>query len=200
MEEIPYYASIHSKRHLDFFCIITILASGCQQQEILTANNKSVMTNALNEKIGWLHGNCIAIKKKILQSGEKLTVISLGESQFLYEAEIIEPTQSSEKCFALLEGRKDVNVAEGYYFYKVTPPKQGKLNLGIGLIDLKPKIYKKNEMIYGDINGDGHNNYFTQCSTSEGVQFNIWSDGIYKGDPIWSGYYYLDYTTEENCP
>ena len=54
--------------------------------------------------------------------------------------------------------------------------------------------------IHTDVNSDGHQDYFTECSTSEGVQFNVWSGSPYKGKALWSAYYYLGYDTEPNCP
>jgi hypothetical protein len=54
--------------------------------------------------------------------------------------------------------------------------------------------------VHADLNGDGHEDYFTECSTSEGVQFNIWTDAPYKNKALWSAYYYLGYDVEPNCP
>ena len=103
-------------------------------------------------------------------------------------------------CPALLPDRKDINMAEGYTFYKVSVSKQGMMDLGIALIGIEPALQQSQGIVHGDINGDHHENYFTQCNTSEGIQFSIWSDKAFKGDPIWSAYYYLGYDIESNCP
>ena len=51
-----------------------------------------------------------------------------------------------------------------------------------------------------DLNGDGHKDTFYSCSTAVGIQFSLWDRLAYKSHLIWSGYYYLGYDTEENCP
>jgi hypothetical protein len=50
-----------------------------------------------------------------------------------------------------------------------------------------------------DLTGDGTAETFTQCSTSEGISFSVWSGKPYAGEPLWSGYYYLGYDTEVIC-
>ena len=51
-----------------------------------------------------------------------------------------------------------------------------------------------------DLNGDGVAETFTQCASSEGLWFRVWSGPAYKGTPLWSGYYYLADDTEVTCP
>jgi hypothetical protein len=51
-----------------------------------------------------------------------------------------------------------------------------------------------------DLDGDGTPENFTQCSISEGVSFGVWRGTPYQGVALWSGYYYLGYDTEANCP
>jgi hypothetical protein len=152
-----------------------------------------------NAHIGWLHGNCLAIKAPGLKRGTKLSVVSLGKPQVSLDAEIIQRIESGE-CYALRQERKDVNSSEGNVFYTVVPASKSPLELAIGIIGLKDVLRTTDGTVHVDLNGDGHEDYFTECSTSEGVQFNVWSDAPYKNKALWSAYYYLGYDTEPNCP
>ncbi len=175
--------------------VFSLIILGCQ----LNATENSVIFN-VSDRIGWLHGNCLAIKDSGLKKGTKLTVIKLGKPQSVSEAKILRPVQSGDQCHALLEGRKTVNLSEGNSFYLVTSLDKDDLGLAIGIINPKTTISSTNGMVHTDVNGDGVEDYFTQCSTSEGMSFSIWSKSPYKGEPLWSAYYYLDYDVEANCP
>ena len=154
----------------------------------------------LTAQIGWLHGNCLAIKTLGLKRGTKLSIIALGKPQVSLQAEIIERTESGEECYALRQERKDINMSEGNIFYSVAPASKAPLELAIGIVGLKAGFTATDGTIHTDVNGDGRQDYFTECSTSEGVQFNVWSEAPYKGKALWSAYYYLGYDTEPNCP
>jgi len=41
---------------------------------------------------------------------------------------------------------------------------------------------------------------FSYCAASEGISFDAWSAIPYKSKNLWSGYYYLGYDIESNCP
>ena len=149
--------------------------------------------------IGWIHNNCLAIKNGNLDPGNEVMIVSFEKEQQSYAASIDKKADSNTNCPQLLEDRKAINLTEGYAFYIL---KQGtsKLDLGIGLVGTKPKLQKLNGQITGDINNDALLEYFTQCSSSEGIHFSVWSEKPYQGEPVWTGYYYLGYDIEPNCP
>jgi len=189
------------KNLLLLFCWLFVVSMlGCQHRPQAQSDHGTILKIVSDFNTGWLHGNCLAIKNDRLKGGETFTVIALNEPQTYYEGRVLEKTMSSLACPALLPDRKDTNLAEGYTCYAVALPKQSSLELGIAMVGIEPTLQVTRGIVHGDINGDYHDNYFTQCNTSEGIRFNIWSDEAFKGDPIWSGYYYLGYDTESNCP
>ena len=194
--------STHRTVILTFVLAMTAIVSGCQQQGKSDAKQEKAtkVVADLEHSIGWIHGGCLAIKNKSLADGQKFQMIYLGESQQLHKAKIVRATMSADHCAALKEGRKEINIAQGYSFYEISSTQRNPDGLGLGVIGRPPVLNKSGDVISGDINGDGQSDYFTQCSTSEGVQFNVWSEKIYHQDPIWSGYYYSDYDTVVNCP
>ena len=206
IEHFPFVLSL-SKHSEPFFSnlLISIVLLCATMMAACDSRDRSVQGKLdsgydFNAHIGWLHGNCLAIKAPGLKRGTKLSVVSLGKPQASSEAEIIQRTESGEECYALRQERKDVNSSEGNVFYTVVPASKSRLELAIGIIGLKGGLKTTDGTVHTDLNGDGHEDYFTECSTSEGVQFNVWSDAPYKNKALWSAYYYLGYDTEPNCP
>jgi len=146
------------------------------------------------QRIGWVDRSCLAIANKTLSAGAAITVVSLDDkSTKLLDGRVLGITASSEKCPALLADRRSSNVAEGWSFYELELA--AKVNLGIGVIGEARRVEGGL-----DLDGDGAPEKFTQCATSEGVSFGVWRATPYRGVPLWSGYYYLGYDTEANCP
>lgn len=139
----------------------------------------SVSTHAESEKMGWLHGKCLAIKDPHIPAHSKLSIILLDEPQSVNTGEVLGPATSGEQCYPLLEDRRTANIGTGYSFYLVNTKAQ--VNLAIGSVGK-------------EIDTHGYN--YSYCTTSEGVQFST-SEG---SKTIWSGYYYLGYDSESTCP
>ena len=118
--------STHRTVILIFVLAMTAIVSGCQQQGKSNAKQeKEAKAIAdLEHSIGWIHGGCLAIKNKSLADGQKFQMIYLGESQQLHDAKIVRATMSADHCAALEEGRKEINIAQGYSFYKISSTQQ----------------------------------------------------------------------------
>lgn len=130
-----------------------------------------------DDKVGWLHGNCLAIKKADLLPHQALTIIPLDGDQSADTASIIKKAVTGEDCYPLADDRRDANTANGYDFYLVKSNQD--IGLAIGL--LSPR--KKDEFLY------------SYCMTSEGIKYTVSSDN----KKIWEGYYYLGYDVEPSC-
>lgn len=138
----------------------------------------AVPTQAETEEMGWLHGNCLAIKDSHIPIHSKLSIILLDETQSVNKGEVLGLATSGEQCYPLLEDRRMINVDAGYSFYRVNTKAQ--VNLAIGSVSKGI---------------DTHRYSYSYCTTVEGVQFST-SEG---GKVIWSGYYYLGYDSESTC-
>lgn len=163
------------------FVLLFMALTGCAN----AAYTEGYPTN----KIGWLHGNCLAISNPAMSPGQKISIIVLGDKQETVEGLIVHKTTEAKECYALSEDRKDVNLNQGNTFYLVSASKE--IELGIGLVDLHSKL------------NDEYNNQrnsFGFCSTSEGVQFSVWEGAPYHSKKLWDDYYYFGYDTEANCP
>jgi hypothetical protein len=150
---------------------------------------------SLDSRIGWLHKACFAVKNDSLQPNVALVIVKMDEPQSTIHATVLARTMSDKVCPALLPDRKATNTARGLSFYEVSFPDKQSVELGIGIIGLAT-----NGARGIDVNGDGKVDRFTQCATSEGISFGAWSGTPYEGKPLWSGYYYLGYDAQANCP
>ena len=175
--------------------IAALLLAGIAACSSVRGQNDTRVAASLESTIGWLHKGCFAVKNDALQPKAALVVVKLDEPQTTVPATIVEKTVSSRLCPALLPDRKATNTARGLSFYEVAFQDQQSVELGIGIVGA-PTVGSTGI----DVNKDGKPERFTQCATSEGISFGVWGVIWYEGKPLWSGYYYLGYDTQANCP
>jgi len=137
---------------------------------------------AYESSVGWLHGNCYAIKNSNVLTGDKLTIVQLGKPQIISSASVIGAAKDGEKCFPLLEDRRTVNVDNGYLFYLIDS--EPAINLGIAVVDETIQVNKY---------------VFDYCTTTEGVLYSLKKLNQNNSSNLWQGYYYLGYESEATC-
>lgn len=169
------------------------LISSCSS----TAQDEDVANEVKNfSSVGWLHGNCLSIKTDVDLNAYNLTFVSLDDKQEVTNLKLGDKANTGEACYALLEDRAVINMGDNRRFYIVES--NFPIDLGIGIISASSKAIDVNEVL--DLDSDGAKDTFSYCSTSEGMQFSVWSGEAYKSKLLWSDYYYLGYDTEANCP
>lgn len=162
-----------NKMKLLFLLITSIMVASCSS---LSDRSSADM----DHEVGWLHGNCLAIKNANVPYGHRLTLVHLDDQNIVEESTIGENATDSKECYPLSDDRVGVNKDAGYYFYTIKPKTYA--NLAIGLLStdhISPSESK-----------------FSYCRTTEGINFFI-SRGNSK---IWDAYYYLGYDSEPTCP
>jgi len=136
--------------------------------------------------VGWMQGDCLAIKNDHLMPGTPLQVIPVAQGPAdagrAIAGTVIGAATSGEHCPALLGDRQTVNTASGYSHYQVKL--QPSVQLAIGVIGTRL-----------DAPWIDRSTVFSQCSTGEGVRFDIRTGGHVR----WQGYDYLGYDTEVTC-
>ena len=164
------FSKTNSKSTAYFSMMICLVAlTACSDKMTgKEAAQKMGKTN-ITSQIGWAHNNCIAIKNTAIKAGEKLTLVSFEAEQQLLDGVIVGKTDDGAKCPALLDDRKEINKSEGYTFYVIKT--DNKVNMAIGLIGKNIQFKKVNKLVTADINGDGKQDYFSQCVSSEGIHF-----------------------------
>jgi len=191
--------SFHFSINILTVLFIIFSVSACQKKSSIEPGNIKNSVDGLSKNIGWLHNNCLAIKNDDLKSGDNISIVLLGKKQKFSSSTIDKKIDSSIGCPQILDDRKAINTADGNSFYLIKPA-SNKIDLGIGLVGEVKGLNEINNMVTGDVNNDGKLDYFTECSSSEGIHFSVWSDMPWKGKKLWSSYYYLAYDLEPNCP
>ncbi len=174
--------------------LVCFYITGCSS---VSSPKPEIDQTTLNNKIGWIEDNCFAVKNSNLSSGTEIVIVKLYETQETVMAKIVRKTDSDKECSALVEYRRDVNLWNDQNFYLISSEEP--VIIGIGIIQTKKdKILNAKGIL--DLNKDGVKDALNHCTTSEGIQFNIWEKEAYKSKLIWRGYYYLGYDTESDCP
>jgi hypothetical protein len=146
----------------------------------------------LEMRLGWVTGSCLATANKFLAADSPIRVVSLDDTAPIVDGRVARATASDTICPALLPDRRKQNESKwSFYELKLS----ARVDLGVGVTG------EPNAVTGGlDLDGDGAPEKFTQCASSEGVWFRVWTGPAYHGTPLWSGYYYLGYDTEVTCP
>jgi hypothetical protein len=151
-------------------------------------------------RLGWLDGRCLVTSDAALPAGTRVAVITLGTEQGLAEASVVGPATSGEACVSLSGERQGTVQAEEGLLYEVTDWSSGSATLGIAWIGEPVTIAVTDGRASSDLDADGVDEFFTVCSSSEGLHFGVWRGAPFSGSAVWSGYYYLGYDLEPDCP
>ena len=174
-----------------------LLAVCCALVSACVADDTLVRDTEADLATGWLHGNCLALDDAEVRAGSPVAVVRLGEVQQVVTAKVTGRADGAGECLALLDDRRHANLASGLAFYTIDV--DAEMELGIGVVQTAgSRALTVMELL--DTNGDGRRDGFGRCSTSEGVRFSVWADEVGLGTPLWTGYYYLGYDTEADCP
>jgi len=153
-----------------------------------------------SERIGWLHGSCLAISNPDLAAGTPVALVITGQPQKVQQARINQQTHSAEQCQPLMPGRAAVNAKPGMFFYTLETASLGSTDMGFGIVAPAASSEVVSGLARVDLDQDGHNEVFSSCATTEGIKFAVWTEKAYQGEPRWSGYDYLDYESKPTCP
>jgi hypothetical protein len=126
-------------------------------------------------------GACIAVAETGLAPGTKITIVVRGHDRHV----IAKATVAGPCGVETLAG-------EGYgYAISGAPPAPF---VGVAILG-RPDVRILGERIDVDIDGDGTEETFRSCTSSEGVHLTIWNGRQRR----WHGYHYLGYDTEPTC-
>jgi hypothetical protein len=194
-------------RGVAFLAALVMLASGCDETQIKKhaptpgAQHIAAELLHLEERVGWMHGDCLAIRNGKIQPGTAIQVVLLSKAQEIIDAKATGSVgEPNNECFALLSDRAEINRQDGRFFYKLDIDKQPPNTMAIGLVAASVQARKRDSLVEFDLNNDGVTEHAGTCLTTEGVQFYVSSNAEFDDKALWSDYYYLGYDNKPTCP
>jgi hypothetical protein len=177
------------------------LVTACRREPVSlpAAPAATAATFSFAERVGWIHGRCLAIANHTLARGAPVAVIITDEPQRVQPARLGGRTTDASVCPALLEGRAGINAKSEISFYRLEAEALGPRDIGIAIIDppAMPTVVNGLARLALDPTGE---HVFSSCTTSEGIKYAVWSGQANRGEPRWSGYNYLGYDVTRTCP
>jgi len=148
--------------------------------------------------LGWVDGGCFATAASAPALGSEIRLLWLGAGG-IESTRLASGPLTGDACDARLAGRTGrIGGGLDASFYRVEPdPGNG---VAFGVIGAPSTLRLIDGRSSVDLDGDGKRESFTICSTSEGLQLDVWPDEPRQGVALWSAYYYLGYDLEPTCP
>lgn len=166
------------KKHASLVLILgALLVTACADETQTSAGIAD-----FDSEVGWLHGNCFAIKNTDIADGTELTLMLLDEPKQRVAATVTHSVQTGDVCLPIKTGRTRVNLASGYSFYSVDADVD--IELAIGIVGSSIPMDK-----YA----------FDYCTAEEGILYRLKSAEQGAGRDLWQGYYYLDSDADMTC-
>ena len=178
---------------------VAVLGIGCHGRERSVEQRPSDAQD-LTHALAWLSGACLASPDSALPAGTPFTVVELGTEQVLSKTTVVGPATRDGACARLLtEGFVTVDDRPAA-LYDVTDWTTQLGSTGIAWTGPPTTISLVGGRATGDLDGDGVDETFTVCASSEGLHFAVFDGAPYSGKATWWGYLYLGYDVEADCP
>lgn len=143
---------------------------------------------------------CLRICNPELNLGDKITVLFKGaEKDFgsVRQAHILQKSETScASGDSELGERTDRN---SYYLLRLEGDQEPAVNLGFGMLKQAKKPVLRKGSASVDIDGDGKDEFFRVCASTEGLHLTVWAGEPLKSKRVWHRYYYLGYDVNPDC-
>lgn len=141
---------------------------------------------------------CLTIKNGKLKPGTKLTLIKTWE-------------RPHQRTFGTITGRladactdgPTTGEAEGqlhYYSVDIADKKNAEnFYASFAIVGTYTAKRAKNGAFSFDLDGDGRNENFRDCTSMEGIHMTVWNGAPLKSKRVFHWYFYLRYDTKPTC-
>ncbi len=85
------------------------------------------------------------------------------------------------------------------YLLKLSDKSDTNNGFGIGIVNANAQAKIVKGLATIDLNEDGKDEYFRECTSNEGLHLTVWTGKPLIGKRIWHSYYNFNYDTMPNC-
>ena len=135
---------------------------------------------------------CLSIRNRGLPGGSRIRLIQTSPPQIVSDARVL---RADESCPSIDPAGVDISR------YEIRLAQQENLSglPAIALYGVDASFGKADDLVVSDLDGDGKQEYFRSCASSEGIHFTVWSGKPLQGKLRWRQYLYLGYDVEATC-
>lgn len=158
---------------------------------------QAAAATGLDQKVGVVYRDrenrlFLDIPNNNLQKGTRVVIITLPDRSLFCCAQVGEISSAETQTIqqAIFDNGKTST-----YGLKLHTENNG-VRFGFGLVDSGDA---RSSTVLADLDGDGVEESFRDCTSREGVHLTIWSGEPLKGSRLWHAYFYLTYDTEPSC-
>ncbi|MDV2995354.1 MAG: hypothetical protein N4J56_005008 [Chroococcidiopsis sp. SAG 2025] len=160
---------------------------------MLAFNSQFAVAGSLDRKLGIVvakeHLVCLIASASRLNIGSQVNIVLLSVPQRVVSGII---SGSDRQCSEI---SKPHNVSRKYYRRSLLNNRSHLSVPAIGVLNSSNQLHRVGLKVVGDLDGDGIEESFRSCASSEGLHLTVWSSGTRK----WHSYSYLGYDLEPTC-
>lgn len=183
--------------------VFFIIQVGCS----VTASAQGAAGRQINSKVGVIYSDdwnnlLLDIPDSNLVEGTEVVVITMPGKSLSCCAEVGQVSSPYTKSVRQVIFDEDKTAT---YLLKLRGNNSAKERLssgawiGFGIIDSPDLFSSEGGEIRADLDGDGVQETFRDCTSYEGVHLTIWSGPPLEGRRLWHAYFYLGFETEPSC-
>lgn len=148
------------------------------------------------------NAGCLAVFNASVKPGTKVVLVDqpdthqIPDKPSVNEASVVE--RLSESCSNNVSGPDENGRSPS--FYRIQTLKEWEANLYvIAILEPSAPIMVRDGKVEGDLDGDGTNESFHICPSSEGLHYQVWTGPPLEGRKRWHRYAYLGYDVTPSC-
>ncbi|MFQ5989729.1 MAG: hypothetical protein ACE5K9_07425 [Candidatus Methylomirabilales bacterium] len=143
-----------------------------------------------------IHNNLIMdIPQHNLRKGTRVVIVALPGQSLVCCATVDKVLATGPEATHQVIFDKDKS-----YSYSLTMDTEHKnVGFGLGILDSPSVFSAESGRVIADLDRDGLQETFRDCTSHEGVHVTIWSGPPLEGSKRWHAYFYLGYETVPSC-
>jgi hypothetical protein len=136
---------------------------------------------------------CLTIDNGRLSVKQRITLVIPSRPQSIAQAEVLRAAPD------LCQNTGSDRAGAHYYVLRMVSGSIAANGPTIAVLNPARSLMVKGGVVMGDLEGNGHSEYFRQCTSSEGVHLTVWTGRPLRGKRRWHRYFYLGYDVQSDC-